>query len=706
MKKTRPPAATSRRTLPDSQQTHARLAAIVESSDDAIIGKDLDGIITSWNQGAERIFGYTASEAIGHSIVMLIPAERQNEEPRILERIRRGERIEHYETVRQRKDGTKIDISLTVSPIVNASGTVIGASKIARDITESKRSREATQRLYEIGKRCVRPGEDFIAILSTILDTAIWASRAHRGTVQLVDPSSEALKMVTQHGFSSPFVDVFASLDRHDAGAEYAALAAGERIIVDDVTTSANFAGQQPWLQALLDAGVRAMQSTPLTSSTGALIGVLATHFDRPHRPTDRECQLLDVLARQTSEYIERQRSEAQREELLLLAESARAEAEAANRAKDEFLAMLGHELRNPLSAVRNAIAAALLDPAAQGRALLIARRQTDQLGRIVDDLLDVARITHGRVALRKQRISLSDVLQRTVDGARALMDERGHNLVLSLPPEVIYLNADAARVEQAVMNLLTNAAKYTDPGGTVTVTAARDDGDAVVRVRDTGIGIAPDILPRVFDLFTQGHRSLDRAEGGLGIGLTLVRRIVELHGGTVQVKSAGRGEGTEFVMRLPALPAVAGDMAVTPPQVKRRPRAAHPTRVLMVEDNPDAAESLVLILELLGHHVRVVADGRAGLEAARANVPDIMLVDIGLPGLNGYELAQAIRRDPALKHVVLVALTGYGRPEDKADAVAAGFDYHFVKPVDLDALGDLVARLGTREESNETTRH
>jgi two-component system CheB/CheR fusion protein len=239
-----------------------------------------------------------------------------------------------------------------------------------------------------------------------------------------------------------------------------------------------------------------------------------------------------------------------------------------------------------------------------------------------------------------------------------------------------------------------------------VTVTAARDDGDAVVRVRDTGIGIAPDILPRVFDLFTQGHRSLDRAEGGLGIGLTLVRRIVELHGGTVQVKSAGRGEGTEFVMRLPALPAVAGDMAVTPPQVKRRPRAAHPTRVLMVEDNPDAAESLVLILELLGHHVRVVADGRAGLEAARANVPDIMLVDIGLPGLNGYELAQAIRRDPALKHVVLVALTGYGRPEDKADAVAAGFDYHFVKPVDLDALGDLVARLGTREESNETTRH
>jgi CheY-like chemotaxis protein len=292
--------------------------------------------------------------------------------------------------------------------------------------------------------------------------------------------------------------------------------------------------------------------------------------------------------------------------------------------------------------------------------------------------------------------VRLADVLQRTVDGARASMDERGHALALALPTEAIQVEADAARLEQAIANLLTNAAKYTDPGGTISVAAEREGDDAVIRVRDNGIGIAPDVLPRVFDLFAQGARSLDRAQGGLGIGLTLVRRIVELHGGTVDASSAGIGRGAEFVIRLRALPPAADGTAVPPPEDARPAVAAHhPARVLMVEDNPDAAETLVMILELLGHHVRVVHDGLAALDAARANVPDIMLVDIGLPGIDGYEVAQRIRRDAALKHIVLVALTGYGRPEDKELAIAAGFDYHLVKPVDVDALGALVAKLG-----------
>jgi CheY-like chemotaxis protein len=281
-------------------------------------------------------------------------------------------------------------------------------------------------------------------------------------------------------------------------------------------------------------------------------------------------------------------------------------------------------------------------------------------------------------------------------------MDERGHALTLTLPAEPIHVEADAARLEQAVANLLANAAKYTDPGGTVTVSAERDGEHAVIRVRDNGIGIAPDVLPRVFDLFAQGERSLDRAQGGLGIGLTLVRRIVELHGGTVEATSAGVGQGAEFTIRLRAVPA---GIDVAAAKLVPVPREHHPARVLMVEDNPDAAESLVMILELLGHHVRVVHDGAAALDAGRANVPDIMLVDIGLPGMNGYEIARAVRGDPALKHVVLVALTGYGRPDDKAEAMAAGFDYHLVKPVDLDALGELVARLGSPAETSET-RH
>ena len=703
--------------LKHATEARARLAAIVESSDDAIVGKDLNGIITSWNRGAERLFGYAAAETVGRSVTMLIPLERQDEEPGILERVGRGERIEHYETVRRRKDGTMVDVSLTVSPILDARGKVIGASKIARDVTERKQAaaraaldQEATSRLYEIGKRCVRSGDQIAETVAAMLETAMWFSGADTGVFHLYDEGSCSLTAAAHRGLDARLVESFAHVRRGDPAACATALATAERVVVEDVSASEIFAGQ-PSLPLLLDAGVRAVQSTPLVGSTGTVLGTISTFHGRSHHPSERECRLLDVLARQAADYLERKRGEEKREELLRIAERARREAEAANRAKDEFLAMLGHELRNPLSAVRNAIAAATLDEASRGRALEIARRQTDQLGRIVDDLLDVARITHGRVPLRKERVALAEILRRTVDGARALMDERGHSLTLTVPAEAIHLEADAARVEQAVANLLTNAAKYTDPGGTVTVTAERDGEDAVVRVRDDGIGIAPEVLPRVFDLFTQGDRSLDRAQGGLGIGLTLVRRIVELHGGTVEAHSPGVRGGAEFVLRLPALPATADAAAVSVPASSPRPRDRHPARVLMVEDNPDAAESLVMILELLGHHVRVVHDGLAAVEAARANVPDVLLIDIGLPGMNGYEVAQAIRRDPALKHLVLVALTGYGRPEDKAQAMAAGFDYHLAKPVDLDALGDLVARLGgparaSGSGSGSDTRH
>jgi len=520
-------------------RTRARLATIVETSDDAIVSKDLDGVITSWNKGAERLFGYTAAEAIGEPVTMLMPPERYDEEAGILARVRRGQRIDHYETIRRHKDGTLLHISLTVSPLLDEDGTVVGASKIARDVTERKRAA-------------------------------------------------------------------------------------------------------------------------------------------------------------------------AQREELLRRAESAREEAEAANRAKDEFLAMLGHELRNPLSAVRTAIAVASLDESSRDRAIEIVQRQTEQLTRIVDDLLDVARIAHGRVGLRKERLVLAEVLQRAVEGSRGLMEERRHSVMLTLPAQTIHLDADAARLEQAVANLLTNAAKYTDPGGTISVSAERDQGDAVIRVRDNGMGIAPEVLPRVFDLFTQGERSLERAQGGLGIGLTVVRRIVELHGGTVEARSPGRGGGAEFIIRIPALSAPVEETSAKPPEGSRGPLAKRPSaRVLIAEDHVDAADSLVMILELLGHRVRVVHDGVAALDAARANTPDIMLIDIGLPGMTGYEVAQAIRRDPTLRHLVLVALTGYGGPEDKAQAFAAGFDYHFAKPVDLDTLRKLVARLGSRVEAPGTaTRH
>jgi PAS domain S-box-containing protein len=372
----------------------------------------------------------------------------------------------------------------------------------------------------------------------------------------------------------------------------------------------------------------------------------------------------------------------------------ARAEAEAASRAKDEFLAMLGHELRNPLSAVRNAVVTARLDPSRRDRALEIASRGVDQLGRLVDDLLDIARITHGRIALRMQRLGVDHVVERAVEATRPLLDERAHALSLSLAGPHVHVEGDATRLEQVIANLISNAAKYTDPGGRIAVHVAQTDGEVVIGVRDDGIGIAADMLPRVFDLFAQAERSLARLQGGLGIGLTIVKRLVELHGGRVEARSDGLGKGAEFVVRLPAVPAEIAaaddtDIAATPSDDR-----AECTRVLIVEDNVDAADSLVALLEVMGHRVRVANDGPRALEIARARPPDLMLVDIGLPGMDGYEVAREVRRDAALRDVVLVALTGYGRDEDRDRALAAGFDRHLVKPVEPDTLQTLVTHV------------
>jgi PAS domain S-box-containing protein len=497
----------------------ARLAAIVECSDDAIVSKSLDGIVTSWNPAAERMFGWTAAEAVGQHITLIIPKDRLAEEDHVLARIRRGEMLDHFQTIRVTKDGRLLNISLTVSPIKDHEGRIVGISKIARDVTDQKRlEAELTQRLEE--------------------------------------------------------------------------LAEGDR-------------------------------------------------------------------------------------------------------RKDEFLAMLGHELRNPLSAVRNAVVTARLDPSRRERALDLAYRQTDQLARLVDDLLDVARITRGRMPLRLEAVSLASVVERAVETTKDLVDARGHDLVVSLPDERLHVNADPTRLEQVIGNLITNAAKYTEAGGRIEVTVQREGEQAVLRVRDNGIGIAPEMLSRVFDLFAQAQRGLARSAGGLGIGLTVVRGLVELHGGRVDVRSEGLGRGSEFLVFLPCLPVTDGDAVSSGSATEAHGR---PVRLLVVEDNVDVAEGLTMLLELLGHRVRVAHEGVAALEAARASVPDIMLIDIGLPGMNGYELAQSARQDSRLKSVVLVALTGYGREEDKQRAMAAGFDDHLVKPLTVEAFQNMLGRLRTSE--------
>jgi PAS domain S-box-containing protein len=364
----------------------------------------------------------------------------------------------------------------------------------------------------------------------------------------------------------------------------------------------------------------------------------------------------------------------------------------AADRYKDEFLAMLAHELRGPLAPIANALEILRLESshsttARQARAIL--ERQVAHMTRLIEDLLDVARISKGKIALRKERTDLNDILERAVEASRPFIEARQHTLVVNRPDRPIWLTADAARLEQALNNLLTNSAKYTLPGGRIWLTAQRSGNRANVSVRDNGIGIAPGLLANVFELFVQGERTPDRAQGGLGIGLTLVKSIVEMHGGGVRALSAGVGHGAEFVLELPIL----DEEAPSAPEPDDSDSAV--TRILVVDDSVDAADSLAMLLALDGYDVRTANDGIAAIAAAQDFRPDVMLMDIGLPGADGYTVAERIKRDPALGHVLLIAMTGYGQAEDRERSRAAGFRDHLVKPIDPHALHAILPASG-----------
>jgi two-component system CheB/CheR fusion protein len=379
----------------------------------------------------------------------------------------------------------------------------------------------------------------------------------------------------------------------------------------------------------------------------------------------------------------------------------------AADRRKDEFLATLAHELRNPLAPVRNAVEVMRLagdDPSVIGRSRDVVQRQVSQLSRIVEDLIDVSRIVEKKIQLRKERVALGPIVETALETTRSAIEAYGHRLSVALPSEPLYLDADPVRISQILINLLNNASKYTEPGGQIWLqveraddtdhpggAAATDQDEVVMRVRDSGIGIRADLLPRVFEMFTQGDHSLERSRGGLGIGLTLVRSLVQMHGGSVEALSEGPGRGSEFVVRLPladdAAPEPAAKAAAPPVEAG----SAGPRRILVVDDNPDQAQSLGMLLKLMGHEVRLAYSGPEALQEAAAFVPDVALVDIGLPGMSGYEVARHIRAQPRLSHLVLVAQTGWGQDEDRRRSQEAGFDYHFVKPVTPEAIEEII---------------
>jgi signal transduction histidine kinase len=409
------------------------------------------------------------------------------------------------------------------------------------------------------------------------------------------------------------------------------------------------------------------------------------TLLDRPTSARTLVSAVLAAIRARMRQYQTREQLQALRDAQATLSERER-ELYKADRRKDEFLAMLAHELRNPLAPIRNAseLLARTLPADSQSQNLVsLVKRQVTHLTRLVDDLLDVSRITQGRIELQRRPIELAVVIQQALESVEPLMREKRHKIVVSHAPGKLTVDGDGARLVQCVANILTNAAKYTDTGGEIRVESGMESDFAVVRVRDNGVGIPAELLPQIFELFVQSDRTLDRSDGGLGIGLSVVRRLVEMHGGTVSAHSAGPGHGATFVMRLPAV------AAVPLRRDESAPGKVDAKRILIVDDNVDAATSLALLLQLEGHMTRSVYGPNEALESLTSFDPQVVLLDIGLPGMDGYEVARRMR---ANEHAVrIIALTGYGRREDQARAREAGFDSHLVKPVDLQVLREQI---------------
>jgi signal transduction histidine kinase/DNA-binding response OmpR family regulator len=452
-----------------------------------------------------------------------------------------------------------------------------------------------------------------------------------------------------------------------------------------------------PRVEIVRALGVTAYACYPLLADD-RLLGTLSFGTRRRTSFHPDELHVMQVVSNQVAMAMERSR-------LITELHHRADELAEADRRKDEFLAMLAHELRNPLAPILNAVhmlrlSEPRIDPVHR-RAVSAMDRQVRHMIRLVDDLLDVSRITNGKIQLRKEAVSLDMVVEHAVQTSRPLIEDRHHELSIALPSRALLVAADPTRLTQIIANLLNNAAKYTDPGGTIMLRGEVEGDSVLLSVRDNGIGLAPEMLPKIFELFVQSERGADRAQGGLGIGLTLVRRLVEMHGGTITAHSEGVGQGSEFVVRLPFDPSLQDDVEVPTSRTTPLPGSEAPPpdtearslHVLVVEDNDDIRETLKDLLELCGHEVDVAADGASGVERTLALRPDVALIDIGLPGLDGYEVARKLRAElgPEQKRPKLIALTGYGQPGDRQRALDAGFDAHLVKPVDYDDLAHLL---------------
>jgi PAS domain S-box-containing protein len=599
-----------------------------------------DGTILRVNQAELDLLGYERDEYVGRHIAEF-HADRTGIDD-LLRRLAAGETIADFPARLRCKDGSLKDVLIN-SSVLWENGRFAHTRTFTLDLTERKRAEERLRTLAAV----VEESSDFIGVSSLDLKP-IFVNEAGRRMVGL-ESLDEARR--------TSVLDFFWPEDR-------------ERI---------------------------EREAIPALRRDGRWRGEVRFRHFRTNRPIHTMWNVVAIRDDSGTPIAWATVSP----NLDALKETQRALSEA-DRRKDEFLATLAHELRNPLAPVRTSLE---VMRRARGDAETIERardtidRQMSHLERLVDDLLDVSRITRDKLELRAARVELASVIHQAVEACRPLADVRGQVLEVTLPGEPIYLHADAVRLAQVFSNLLSNACRYTDPGGQIWLTARRDGDWVEVRVRDTGLGIAAEMLPRVFDMFAQAHPASAHLQGGgLGIGLTLVRRLVEMHGGRVEAFSAGLQRGSEFVVRLPAFAAP----AVAPPPAAASTAAPTRRRVLVVDDNLDAAESLAMLLELGGHETRMAHDGEEAIAAAAAFRPDVVLLDIGLPKLSGHEAARRIRAEPWGRSLLLVALTGWGQAPDRRKSDEAGFDHHLVKPVDAERLDALFASLPARSAGGD----
>ena len=612
------------------QQFYTR--SLIESNTDALMTTDPAGIITDVNKQMEALTGCTRDELIGAPFKSYFTDPERAEAA--IKLVLSEKKVTDYELTARARDAKETVVSYNATTFYDRDRKLQGVFAAARDVTERKQAeRELSEkaRLLDLSNDAiiVRDFEDKISSWNK------GAENLYGWTCEEV--IGKHLDTLLQTEFPKPMTEILEQL--HDEGQF-----SGE--LVQVARNGRRVAALCRWV---LDRGTKSI----LTSYTDI---------------TERR-MLEESLAARASDLVR------------------------ADRSKDEFLAMLAHELRNPLAPLRNAAEILQTENASDeecGQAQQIIGRQIENMTRMIDDLLDVSRITEGKIELRRQPVALADILTAAASVARSGISARRQELTLALPDEPIFLNADATRLEQVFGNLLGNACKYSDVGATISLRVERapatgaEPPDVIVRVCDNGMGIAPELLPDIFNLFVQATRALDRAHGGLGIGLTLVQRLVKLHGGSVEARSEGLGRGSEFIVRLPTLAARPAELP--PPAAPAAPPEAS-RRILIVDDNEDSTRTMAILQRRRGHETRTSFTGPDAVAVAAEFVPEVVLLDIGLPGMDGYEVARRLRAMPALAGAFLVAMSGYGSEEDRAEARAAGFDEYLVKPVDLDLL-------------------